>query len=118
MHSNHPHSEFNGNSFFLYAERCVKDLMDMSPVEDLEAKRMELDLSTAVASLTILRYLTDHMSQLPMGLIGRLLSTNDTIMALIPLLDNPPWVRQNRGKVCRLNSLVGSAVQLLTVYCY
>lgn len=35
-----------------------------------------------------------------MGLLSRMLSTNDTIMALVPLLDSPPWVRRTpKGKL-------------------
>ncbi len=40
------------------------------------------------------RYLTDHLSHVSMGLMGRLLTTNDIPMALAALLDSPPWVRR------------------------
>lgn len=43
------------------------------------------------------RYLTDHITQLPMGLMSRLLSANDAVMALLPLVDSPPWVRDRPG---------------------
>ena len=33
-----------------------------------------------------------------MGLLSRLVSTNDTLMALLPLLEKPPWVRRRAGK--------------------
>lgn len=39
-------------------------------------------------------YLTDCMTKLPMGLLGRLVSSNDTPMSLAALLDSPPWVRR------------------------
>lgn len=40
------------------------------------------------------RYLTDGVTTLPMGLLSRLMATNDTLMALVPLVDQPPWVRR------------------------
>lgn len=39
------------------------------------------------------RYLTDVLPRLPMGALSRMVSSNDTIMGLLPLLERPPWVR-------------------------
>ena len=39
--------------------------------------------------------MTDSVASLPMGLLGRLCSTHDTLMALLPLLESPPWVRRS-----------------------
>ena len=36
-----------------------------------------------------------------MCLTSRLVSTNDTLMALLPLLERPPWVRRRAGKTER-----------------
>jgi hypothetical protein len=47
------------------------------------------------------RYLTEHITHLPLGVMSRLLSANDAVMALLPLVDSPPWVRDRQGgKVC------------------
>jgi len=46
------------------------------------------------------RYLTDGLTTLPMGLLSRIVSTNDTLMALVPLLDQPPWVRRRCVWMC------------------
>lgn len=35
----------------------------------------------------------DHITQLPLSVMGRLLGAHDAIMALLPLVDSPPWVR-------------------------
>lgn len=32
-----------------------------------------------------------------MGLLSRLVASNDTVMALAPLLDSPPWARRGKG---------------------
>jgi hypothetical protein len=83
-------------------------MMASSALDDLEEKRGELEFGTALAALTIVRYLADHCTSLPMGLLNRLTRTNDTIMALLPLLENPPWVRQNKGKVRGFGQLVAT----------
>lgn len=40
------------------------------------------------------RYLTDNVATLPLGISTRLLTTNDTVMALLPLVEKPPWSRR------------------------
>lgn len=45
-----------------------------------------------------LRYMTDHAKMAPLGVANRMVNTCDMLMALIPLLDNPPWVRRHKGK--------------------
>lgn len=48
-------------------------------------------------ALCCARYLTDHITQLPLGVMSRLLSAQDAVMALLPLVDAPPWVRDRAG---------------------
>jgi hypothetical protein len=36
-------------------------------------------------------------------------STNDTLMALLPLIDRPPWVRRRKGKLERWETAGGMA---------
>ena len=52
------------------------------------------------------RYLTEHMDKISLGAMARLAGTNDAAMALLPLLERPPWVRRCGGgallcAVCR-----------------
>ncbi len=81
------------------AERGVQELLAMPPLQELREKRVEVEWGVALCGLTILRYLTDHMGTLPLGLLSRLAGGHDTLMALVPLADRPPWVRMRRGKV-------------------
>jgi hypothetical protein len=52
-----------------------------------------------MCGLTIMRYLAEHLGSLPLGVMARLVSANDTIMALMPLVAQPPWARTHKGKV-------------------
>ena len=71
----------------------------MSPLEELEQRFHEVEFGAATCALTILRFMTDAVSSLPMSVLARLVSTHDTIMALLPLVEKPPWVRTRKGKV-------------------
>lgn len=74
-------------------------MLAMTPDQELTEKEAEVQLGTALCAVTVLRYLTDHAASLPLGLMSRLVSANDTVMALLPLAERPPWVRTRRGKV-------------------
>ena len=53
------------------AERTVQETLALTPVQELEDKRAETDFAAALCGLTILRYLTDNITQLPLGLMAR-----------------------------------------------
>jgi hypothetical protein len=62
-------------------------------------KAREADFAAALCGLTVLRYLTDYAPRLPLGLMARLVGSNDTPMALAALLDRPPWERTRKAVV-------------------
>jgi len=90
----------HGPEFSEFKELDAQALLKQTPLEDMEEKLKGTDFGIALASLSILRYLTDYMNDLPVGVMTRLVTTNDTLMTLVPLLDSPPWVRRNKKKKC------------------
>lgn len=72
--------------------------------QELEEKTRDTRFAIAICALTVLRYVTDAMGDLPLGVTARLLDTHDAQMLLAPLLDKRPWVRRRRdasGKTVR-----------------
>ena len=49
------------------------------------------------------RYLTDHMECLPLGVMSRIVTGNDSLLALVPLLERKPWQRRRVG--CSIDSV-------------
>ncbi|GAX77785.1 hypothetical protein CEUSTIGMA_g5228.t1 [Chlamydomonas eustigma] len=88
-------------SFAEPKERSAADMMAMTELEELHERARELEFASAMGSLSVLRYLTEFFSSAPMGLLSRMVSSNDTLMALLPLLERPPWVRRRGGKTER-----------------
>ena len=66
-------------------------------MDELDERLNNIRLSVATCSVTIIRYLSDNAGKLPVGIMTRLLQTRDTIMALVPLADSPPWKRERGG---------------------
>eukprot|EP00939_MAST-03C_sp_MAST-3C-sp1_P000865 g865.t1 len=64
-------------------------------------KRQADDIAfrVAVSSVAVLRYLTEHVTKLPLCVMSRILDTHDVCIAAIPLIENPPWTRRRRRKI-------------------
>ncbi|WIA09269.1 hypothetical protein OEZ85_008677 [Tetradesmus obliquus] len=93
-------THLNSGAAHAYAnapERSVQEVLALSPLQELEDKRAETDFAAALCGLTILRYLSDHVTSLPLGLMSRLLGAHDAVMALLPLVEAPPWVRSRKS---------------------
>ena len=46
-------------------------------------------------AITILRYLTDHVEDLPLGVTTRMVITHDVPVLLIRLVEEKPWIRRS-----------------------
>jgi hypothetical protein len=77
--------------------------------EELEEKTRETRFAIAMCALTVLRYVTDNMGDLPLGVMARLLDTHDAQSLLAPLLDKRPWVRKRKDT--KSGSVVSEAFQ-------
>ncbi|KAG1671405.1 hypothetical protein FOA52_011902 [Chlamydomonas sp. UWO 241] len=94
------------------AERSAMEMnaqLAQTAMQEFEHQQGQLSFAVAVQSIAVTRYLTDAMPTAPMGLLGRLVSTNDTLMALLPLIERPPWVRRRKGKLERWETAGGMA---------
>lgn len=70
--------------------------LDRSSMEELQEQRDLLRFEIAVKSISILRYLTDHLALLPLSIPNRLLNTYDVPVLLASLIESPPWLVEDR----------------------
>lgn len=82
-------------------ELDIKDLMRVTASEELAQKEDEIRYNAALCSISTLRYMTEYITSLDPGVMVRILDTNDVIMALIPMLNRPPWERVRKGNTER-----------------
>jgi len=61
--------------------------------QSLAQQRQDIRLRVCITSVALLRYLCEHATLLPLSCHTRILDTHDLLMALVPLLENPPWTR-------------------------
>ena len=79
-------------------QKSAKDLLNARASDEFAEKEAEVRFGTATCALTVLRYLTDYINDVPLCAMARLLDTHDVQMLLVPLLEERPWVRRVPGK--------------------
>merc|ERR1711998_376371 len=67
------------------------------PGPDIDKQRRELEFQCCMTALSILRFLSEHMTKLDLGVMGRIISPNDLPMQLVPLLDVSPWTHRTKA---------------------
>lgn len=59
----------------------------------------DIGFNIGCACVGILRFLSDHLPKLPLSVMARVLDHHDLPLAMVPLLENPPWVRKVKRTV-------------------
>jgi len=80
------------------AKEIAKEIESTDPLLDSLQQSEQIRFQTAVVACVIARLLTGHLPKLPLSAMTRVLDTHDLIMAILPLIENPPWVRRNADK--------------------
>lgn len=63
-------------------------------LEEMEDHRLDAEFKTCVAAVALARYLCEHADQLPVAAVARIADTHDFLVAVVPLIDEPPWTRR------------------------
>lgn len=74
-----------------------KASLNRSTQDNLRRQHLDVGFGVCVCSISMLRFLTDHMNLMPLGVTSRMLHTHDILLALVPLVENPPWTRRRQG---------------------
>ena len=75
------------------ADELKKVLLAEATKDGEHSKEQEksITMSCAICCLSLVRFLTDHIEQLPLAVTARILDTYDMLMVLCPLLEIKPW---------------------------
>jgi len=63
-------------------------------VGSLEAQYRKISFGVGVAALGVLRFISEHIPKLPLSAYTRVLDTHDVPLAMVPLIENPPWTKR------------------------
>ena len=56
----------------------------------------EIDFSCAITCFSLIRFISDHMSDLSVPIVHQMMENNDIPCILVPLLELKPWMRKNK----------------------
>ena len=76
-----------------------------SELEEMESKIKDLQLNIGLSSISIIRYITDHLNQLPFPVRHHMMDVKDIPMILVALMEYKPWIRRIPKKNAQLSSL-------------
>jgi hypothetical protein len=88
----------------LYEETELSSTADSSLTGRQELKRQnkQIRFQVAIKAVSILKYIIDHLSSLPLSVMTCLLNTNDMICCFVELVVNPPWTaRTSSGQTVK-----------------
>ena len=78
----------------------IKNYVDMrdETLKEVLDQIKELRENIGLRSVSILRYMTDHISVLSLGVLARLVTTHDTPGLVAATIQSRPWVRESSGR--------------------
>lgn len=87
-------------------------ICNLSELETLEIQAKDIDFSVTMTCLSIIRFVTDHMADLPAAIVHQLMEVTDIPLVLVPLLELRPWIRKNRkGETEKFEDQVWTVVE-------
>lgn len=66
---------------------------ELSKEEELEFQINELDFGMGMCSISMIRFITDHLEGLNLSVIQQLVEQCDILCVLIPLMETKPWFK-------------------------
>lgn len=76
-----------------------------SELEEMDSKIKDLQLNIGLSSISIIRYITDHLNQLPFPVRHHMMDVKDIPMILVALMEYKPWIRRIYKKTVQSSSL-------------
>ncbi|CAI2362202.1 unnamed protein product [Moneuplotes crassus] len=72
-----------------------KELLDQSREDEIKRQHVEIQFSIAIICISIIRFISDNLSNLNIPVVHQMMEVNDIPCILIPLLEEKPWIRTN-----------------------
>ena len=71
----------------------------------MEQKLKDLEHNIGLSCISIFRYISDHLMQLPFPVRHHMMDVKDIPMIFVALMENKPWIRKIPKKITQISSL-------------
>ena len=68
----------------------------LTEVQEMDIKINDLELPISLSCISIIRYISDHLSNLPFPVRHHMINVKDVLLVLIPLLECKPWIKKDK----------------------
>ncbi|RKO94104.1 hypothetical protein BDK51DRAFT_18762, partial [Blyttiomyces helicus] len=82
-------------------QKTAKEMLEVDDHKRLVENSKELNFTIAMSTLSIFRYLTDHITDLPLSVMTRILNTNDMVGSAVYLVERAPWLQKRANGTFR-----------------
>lgn len=79
------------------AKEVAEETAKMTPESELAKQKEDIEFHICVVTVALVRFMSEHITRMPLSVMTRMFDTHDVIVALVPLLENPPWTRKLPG---------------------
>jgi predicted Zn-ribbon and HTH transcriptional regulator len=87
------HNEYK-NKTLPSGDKNKFEFTKMSQDNELDSNFEEIEFNLAMCSISILRYISDHLNQLPFPVRHHMMNVKDIPLLLVALMEIHPWVRE------------------------
>jgi hypothetical protein len=61
----------------------------------LQKQADEIEFSCSIIAFSLIRFITDHIHELPVPIVHQMMEISDMPCVLVPLIELKPWLRKN-----------------------
>lgn len=92
------HKLVSGKTRWIDTPKDPKELTTAGRDKEFERQASHIDFNVAFSSISIIRYLSDHVKTLSPAVLRHLHLENDMLMACVALIEDRPWLKKSDGK--------------------
>jgi zinc finger MYND domain-containing protein 10 len=71
----------------------VKSILKRTPEEELDAQIQDIEFKIFIMCVSMVRYITDYIKHLEIGILHHLLIECNIFSVLVPLIEERPWLK-------------------------
>jgi len=83
----------------LTASELSEYIQGRNSLEEIQDTLLDSEFKTSIATVSLARYLCEHIESLSLAGQSRILNTHDFLLILIQLIDEPPWTRKRDSNI-------------------
>jgi hypothetical protein len=92
------HKLVSGKTRWLDAPKDAQEMSKVDKDKDFERQTSVIEFNVAISSISIIRYISDHVKTLSPAVLRHLHLENDMLMACVALIEDRPWLKKSDGK--------------------